>query len=406
MTRFLLVIVTLLGTSALAQNVYYVSPSGSDSNPGTQSSPWKTINHAAAAMTVPGAGVVVHVLPGTYPEAVNITKSGTANGYVRFVSDTKWGARVTGSSASSVLWSFFGRSYVEINGFELDGSGVDTCCAIDATANFGLKILNNKIHDIVRQHDNSGHGSVIMLNADAGQFVGSTGGNNIIQGNFIYHNNWGAPAAGAAPYGIYSQKPGDIIQNNIIVQQGGGWCIQLWHQATNAVVTNNTLINCDRGGVIVGNDRTQSPDVNDFTTVSNNIIVNNGSNGGQYGIVEYGSNCTAVGPHNVYQNNLVYGNLPSNISLCGGKTPTSTLSGSNSMFVNYTGDGSGDYTLKPGSQGIGAGTTSCASGVTNCIPAIDFAQVVRPTPPTIGAIERTGLASLPDAPTGLTAQVQ
>jgi hypothetical protein len=59
--------VFLFNSSAhAATNEYWVSPTGSDSNSGTQTNPWKTIQHADASLTLGTNGTVVHVLPGTY----------------------------------------------------------------------------------------------------------------------------------------------------------------------------------------------------------------------------------------------------------------------------------------------------------------------------------------------------
>ncbi len=50
-------------------NIYYVSPSGLDSNPGTFTQPWRTISKAARTVK---AGDVVYIRGGTYVEAVEI----------------------------------------------------------------------------------------------------------------------------------------------------------------------------------------------------------------------------------------------------------------------------------------------------------------------------------------------
>ena len=54
---------------------YYVSPSGSDSNPGSSAQPWRTVQKAANAAA---AGDTVMVRAGTYYERVQINVSGTA----------------------------------------------------------------------------------------------------------------------------------------------------------------------------------------------------------------------------------------------------------------------------------------------------------------------------------------
>src|SRR6202142_4561163 len=55
-------------------SVYYVAPQGSDSNPGTQSLPWKTIQKGADAVA---SGKTILVLAGDYStQQTNITRPG------------------------------------------------------------------------------------------------------------------------------------------------------------------------------------------------------------------------------------------------------------------------------------------------------------------------------------------
>jgi hypothetical protein len=112
--------------------------------------------------------------------------------------------------------------------------------------------------------------------------------------------------------------------------------------------------------------------VNDFTTVSNNIIVNMSNNVGTGGI---SLDPTACQPHNIWANNLMYGNTANFTG--NGCSQTGTQTGSNSTtFVNYTGTISGDYHLKAGSTAINNGTTACA--LSGCAPSTDFDGKARP----------------------------
>jgi hypothetical protein len=70
---------------------HYVSASGSDSNSGTVTSPFRQISKAASAAT---AGTVIHVAPGNYGP-VHSAASGTSTDRSIFVSDTKWGAKIS-----------------------------------------------------------------------------------------------------------------------------------------------------------------------------------------------------------------------------------------------------------------------------------------------------------------------
>jgi len=63
--------------------LYYVSPIGNDTNPGTESLPWKTLAKAASMAT---AGVTVFIKQGTYNERLVPVNSGTAEGPITFTS--------------------------------------------------------------------------------------------------------------------------------------------------------------------------------------------------------------------------------------------------------------------------------------------------------------------------------
>lgn len=67
--------------SAHAASSYYISPSGSDSNSGTLSRPFKTIQHCASVAT---AGSTCNIEAGTYHETVTPTRSGTSTSLITF----------------------------------------------------------------------------------------------------------------------------------------------------------------------------------------------------------------------------------------------------------------------------------------------------------------------------------
>src|SRR5207247_289928 len=147
------------------------------------------------------------------------------------------------------------------------------------------------------------------------------------------------------------------------------------------IVSNNVVANCKYGIQIAADGAITS---DDYTTVDNNIAVNNGR-----GIYEY----PTAGPHNVYNNNIVYNSSVANFDLCCGGTQsgsiTLTAAQFSALFVNYTGDMTGDYHLRSGAVAIDAGTTLCAPGVVLCVPGLDFAGLARPkgTAYDIGAFE-------------------
>jgi hypothetical protein len=401
--------------TAAAQNQYYVAPNGLDSNDGSMAHPWATINHADAALTVgtpgtctagsgwataTGVGACVHVSAGTYAGTISTSTNGNSSARIRYVSDTKYGARLTGGG-NQIIWAISG-SFTDVVGFDVDGSASSAAVygiAVQPPATNAL-VLQNKVHDIAKVCNSEGTAAVQSTATSTTNFSHD----NDFESNLIYHNNCGAGGSttfGDAHTGLSLQQ-NDIARNNIIVDQGGGWCLQSAHSSTNNIVTNNSLINCDRGGIILNNFN----GTNDFTTVSDNIIVNSGANGGNSGIRLYGS--SACGPHNIYANNLLYGNSPQNFDAgsCS-NTSTGTLGGNNTTtFANYTGTVSGDYHLKSGSTAIASSTTACAIQGLSCIPATDFDGNLRPqnASDSVGAYQYT--ATNGPTPPGLRATVE
>ena len=111
----------LSGAFAQPSSSFYVSTTGNDSNPGTQTAPWRTIQHAADSVR---AGSTVNVLGGVYEELVSINKSGNAaDGFITFRSYPGETAvldaeHFTPSGRSAVL-TIQSKSYVRIEGFEI-----------------------------------------------------------------------------------------------------------------------------------------------------------------------------------------------------------------------------------------------------------------------------------------------
>ncbi len=122
--RFLTLVTLLLcgfGAFGQANSVFYVATTGNDSNTGTKTSPWRTVQHAADTAR---AGSTVNVHGGIYEELVSINASGNASdGFITFKS---WpgetaildAGRFTPSGRQGVL-TIHNQSYVRIEGFEI-----------------------------------------------------------------------------------------------------------------------------------------------------------------------------------------------------------------------------------------------------------------------------------------------
>ncbi len=168
-------------------------------------------------------------------------------------------------------------------------------------------------------------------------------------------------------HGIYLASPNSVVENNIVTRAIAA-CIELWHRASNEIVSNNVVANCGRYGIEIGGDPSVGTNVN--STVNNNIVVNvNGR-----GFHETNSS------GDVFYNNIVYNDSPTFDLCCGTQSGTITLTSAqfSALFVNYTGDMTGDYHLQSGAVAIDAGTTRCAAGVASCVPPLDFVGIARP----------------------------
>jgi len=79
--RFIIGSILIFNTTTSKSATYYVDLTGNDSNPGTQESPWKTIQKAANVVM---AGDTVLVGPGNYKELVNLKRQVPLGDYITF----------------------------------------------------------------------------------------------------------------------------------------------------------------------------------------------------------------------------------------------------------------------------------------------------------------------------------
>ena len=145
--------------------VYYVSPSGNDSNPGTESQPFATIQRAANIVN-PGDTVVVEdgVYTGTGAGTacasnsrpiVCMTRGGLAGSPVTFRARNPFGAKLDGRSNQSTdgIRLIGQANYVTIEGFEIFGVGNSSGSASGIelyAAGHDSVITENDIHDVGR----------------------------------------------------------------------------------------------------------------------------------------------------------------------------------------------------------------------------------------------------------------
>jgi hypothetical protein len=331
---------------------WYVSMTGNDSNDGSAEHPWATIQHAANQVT---PGDTVHVAPGLYSSAVKTLVSGTPSAHIRFISDVKWGAKII-AVMSYTAWENRG-DYVAIEGFDISGDGN---LGILNLGSF-VRILGNHVHDIPAKCNANGGAGI-----DHGEYAAH---DNDTIGNLV-HDIGDVNVACPRVQGIYHANLRGHIWNNIAFNNQG-YGIHLWHAPVNVVVGNNLVFHNGDGGILVGAGDAPGGVIADGMVMTNNILIENGTWGAGWAIVESGR----TGTRNVYANNIAWRNRRG-IGLENGHAAGSI--NSDPRLLRYMNDGSGDYHLGAASPAIGAGTQTGA-------PPIDFDGHIRPeTKPDIG----------------------
>ena len=151
-------------------NSYTVAIGGSDSNVGSETEPWRTIQHAADTVQ---AGDTVQVRGGVYAETVEINVSGSvADGPILFKSYEGETAILDGSGFSSadgdIGIRIENQSYLIIDGFEIRNYKTTNADAVPmgifiTGASHHIQLLNNRIHQIETNAgaDGNAHGLAV-----------------------------------------------------------------------------------------------------------------------------------------------------------------------------------------------------------------------------------------------------
>ncbi|HKE46940.1 MAG TPA: right-handed parallel beta-helix repeat-containing protein [Rhodanobacteraceae bacterium] len=223
-TRACALVLTIFTPLAGATD-YFVATNGDDGNPGTQNSPWRTLQHAADSV---GPGDTVSVRSGNYVGAY-LETSGTSSQPIVFKA---FGSEVPSITSDNPTtpdgFNLEGASYVTVQGFTINGrsrAGIRAVLCdhvtlrgnhMDGNATWG--ILTGFCDDLLIE------GNVAANSGEQhGIYVSNSGDRPVIRGNTIYGNN----AAGIHMNGDGSEGgdgiiSGAIVENNIIYDNGPG----------------------------------------------------------------------------------------------------------------------------------------------------------------------------------------
>ena len=376
---------------------YYVSPSGNDANPGSEALPWKTIQNAAGR-AVPKDTILVE--DGLYEGPVVLVRSGEADAYITYKSVNKWGAKIqvtNGEGAQDGIKVV--ANYITLDGFEIYdpapgpgriGNGVTVYSA------HHVNVINNKIYDFGASgiqgafcdhvlfenntvYDNAkynptqssgisiwrpfavddapGYHIIIRNNRSFGNITITKNENGVnSDGNgIIIDKSWNSKNGERYPHRT-------LIENNLVYDNGGSG-IHI-HNSSHIDIFNNTSFHNRKNKNVLGTWRGELyTNGSEDTVWRNNIAV---SNPGE-GPTAYNRAIFAFGALNaLFENNITYStdiNDTYSVTTLESEVSYDEIVASNLVGVNpgFQNTDTQDFSLRPGSQAIDAGSDEIVS---------------------------------------------
>jgi parallel beta-helix repeat protein len=312
---------------------YFVSPDGSDANPGTQLQPWRTIGKAAE-MVMPGD--TVYVRAGVYNEAVSLDISGTSQKLINFLAYPGETPVIEGYNQLPTTWTalfYVEGDWIRISGFEVRNSrytGVQLHGQHDQADH--IYSHHNQRHGIyvqgdfgtvaesflwrnamLNEYNQAGDGSAALATArDANN---GTTDYAILRNNTVWEN-WGIGIDTYESNGTLIE--GNIVHDNLI----GNIYIS---DATNIVCNRNFLYmtpgNITYGlnanfGILLGDELYTPPSAN--IIVINNVAYGNNFNLKWYSGVQGGGMDNVLIANNTFVNNMANNTGNRNVDISAG----------------------------------------------------------------------------------------
>ena len=292
---------------------YYVSPSGNDSNDGSENLPWRTIQHAIDNVK---AGEKILVKNGTYKEKIYIDKRGEEDNFILIEGEDRDKTIIEGSSVERDTIFFENAEYVKFSNLKIinsqragirlsysnhielsdlkisncgkwgiftdfsDYTIVENCEVSGSKEEHGIYISNSSDNAKIkgnRVFNNYACG--IQINADPSMGEDGISSNCTIENNIVYNNGEG----GGAAINLASVRDSRIRNNLIYNNKAGG--IALWDDGQgddwgckNNEIIHNTIYFSDYDGrwaISLKNGSTGN-------SIYNNILLGGGSGGFEY----------------------------------------------------------------------------------------------------------------------------
>ena len=397
-----LLLVCVCGAFGQPNSSFYVSTTGNDSNPGTKTAPWRTIQHAADTVR---AGSTVNVRGGVYEELVFIKASGNATeGYITFRSypgeTAVLDAEHFAPSGRSGVLTIHDKSYVRIEGFEirnfrtaehrLSPLGIDVM-----GAGSHIELLKNNVHHIEQTfegRDAPGRGGngfgIAVYGTDAKTPISEL----VIDGNEVHHLKTGSSESLVVNGNVTNFRITHNVvhdNNNIGIDVIGFERTApdpAIDQARDGVVSGNLVYNItSRGNPAYRNDESSDGiyvDGGTRTLIEQNVI-----HDVDFGIELASEHKDRATSYITARNNLIYHSHTAGVSIGGyeperGHTEHCTVV-NNTLYDNDTsGTGSGEFQMQWNMAGNIFANNIVYAGP-RCLFTVTKSQVDRKQPPAV-----------------------
>lgn len=282
---------------------YYVSNNGSDSNPGSLQSPFKTIQKALDYTT---PGDTVSIRGGTYKEKVTVKTSGTFGNPITIKNYENERAILdgTGISGSYILY-IYNKNYITVKGLEICNNSLGHTpigIFIEGYGD-GIQILDNKVYGIKSTRD--AHG-IAAYGTNGTKSIN----NILIQGNEVYNCILGSSESLVVNGNVENFK---ILNNKVHDNDNIGICCIGFEdtapsndQARNGLVSDNTVYNITSKNNIAYKGETCSDgiyvDGGKDIVIQKNVVYNC-----DIGIEVASEHLNKISSNMLVKNNLVYG---------------------------------------------------------------------------------------------------
>jgi hypothetical protein len=360
----------------LSAGTYYVAVSGNDTNPGTSSAPFQTLQQAADTAL---AGDTVVVRDGSYGHRDAVTggdasndeyspvvlhNSGNPSAWITIKSEHQWGAVLDCEMLCDAYINLYNASYVAIQGFVITRGYKEGIHTNDGAHHIALQ--GNRFEFIANRWSSSPLGlDGMYTNPNCHDFV--------IDGN-VFHDI-GRTNQDWLDHGLYLHGWNFTIINNVFYNIPHGWSIQAADGLSNVLIANNTFAFPNAGGqdgqIMLWNVQTN-------LTIQNNIFYNPRN----YAIARYHSTANSC----AIDHNLLYGALGMTSDTSGCAVGAQT--GGDPSFVNAA-SAPFDFHLQANSPAIGSAVRLAAIAADfdgddrSQLPAVAIGAYEYKTPPAL-----------------------